>query len=145
VLEGGRGKSRPLTPDLPAPTSRLVPPATLSQAERAEWKKHVAHFHAMGVESSVDAGLVEGLVRMLCRARAADKVIASSGMTTISAKGNEVKRPEVSVSRDSWQAYERIAASFGLSPAARAKLGGSGSPRERAGDVPAALRDAKRR
>jgi len=145
VLEGGRGKSRPLTPDLPAPSARLVAPKNLSLAERQEWKKHVEYLRAMGVESNVDVGFLEGMLRMLCRARNADAVVAKDGMTMVSVKGNRVKRPEVSVSRDCWQAYERMAAAFGITPAARAKLGGSGGARERAGDVPSELRDAKHR
>lgn len=145
VLEGGRGKSRPLTPDLPAPARPLVAPKTLSTAERQEWKKHVAYLREMGVESEVDVSFLEGAIRMLCRARKADAELAKRGTTMISMKGNRVKRPEVSISRECWQAYERMAAQFGISPAARAKLGGSGGPHERAGDVPPELRDAKRR
>ncbi len=145
VLEGGRGKSRPLTPDLAAPASPLVAPKGLSGPELREWRKHVEYLRDMGVESKVDSSFLEGLIRMLCRARKADVELARHGITMTSMKGNRVKRPEVSVSRESWQAYERMAAAFGITPAARAKLGGSGAPRERAGDVPPELRDAKQR
>ena len=145
VLEGGRGKSRPLTPDLPAPSSPLAEPAGLTDAERKEWKRHAAYIRKLGVESEVDSSFFEGMIVMLCRFRAAKAIINKSGMTMVSAKGNVVKRPEVSIARESLQAYERMAAAFGITPAARAKLGGSGGARERAGDVPSELRDAKRR
>jgi P27 family predicted phage terminase small subunit len=134
-----------LTPDLPAPGDPLVPPKTLTREELAAWRLHAEWFRSMGIESRVDAGSCEAMVRALCRARAADKALARSGLTMVSTRGARVKRPEVSISRDSWIFYVATATQFGLTPAARAKLGGSGSPRERAGDVPAHLRDASKR
>ncbi len=145
VLEGGRGKSRALTPDLPAPTSPLVAPSRLSAAERKAWKEHVQYFRELGIESKVDSAYVEGMVRMLCRGRQADAILQKSGLTMISVKGNRVKRPEVSISRESWEAYRQAAANMGIGAAARAKLGGDGSHRERAGEIPDELRSAKRR
>lgn len=145
ILEGGRGKSRALTPDLPAPSSPLVAPAGLSRPERRAWNEHVEYFRDMGIESKVDSAYVEGMIRMLCRGREADAILHKSGLTMISVKGNRVKRPEVSISRESWEAYRQAAGNMGIGAAARAKLGGDGGHRERAGDLPEELRRAKRR
>jgi P27 family predicted phage terminase small subunit len=145
VLEGGRGHSRPLTPDLPAPSGQLVAPRCLGSAERAAWKEIVSHLREMGTESKADAGLVECGATVICRKRRADAVLAKKGLTMISHKGNVVKRPEHSISRECMLIWISVAAQLGLSPAARAKLGGDGSHREEAGEVPPELTHAKRR
>lgn len=142
MLEGGRGKSRPLTPDLPAPASPLVPPPGLGKAERAAWTKHVGWLRALALESSVDAGMLEGMVVHYCRARAADAVIRRKGPVVLTKLNGPIKRPEVAISADSWRAYNQLASQFGMSPAARAKLGGGAGKEERAGDLPAELSDA---
>ena len=141
VLEGGRGKSRPLTPDLPAPTDPLVAPAWLSREERAAWKRHVVWLRSLRLESKVDAGALEAMVHFYCLARQADRVIRKRGLTVETPMGPK-KRPEVAVSNESWRAYAGLAGQFGMTPAARAKLGGEPEAPEGAGDVPPELRDA---
>lgn len=142
ALEGGRGKSRPLMPDLEAPADPLEAPAGLSKAERAEWERHALYLRRLRVESCVDAGLFEGMIRALCRARAADRVIARKGLTMSTPANGVTKRPEVGISADQWRLYNQLAAQFGLSPVARAKLGKGGDAPERAGDVPPELASA---
>jgi len=147
VLEGGRGKSRPLTPDLPAPKDPLRPPRTLSAAERLAWVEHVRDVRALGLESAVDHGQFLAMVRFYVRAQLADAAIARGGRTgglTVDTPSNgPIQRPEVGISERAWRLYAQLADKFGLSATARAKLGGSGAPRERAGDVPPELRDAR--
>lgn len=146
ALEGGRGKSRKLTPDLPTPSSPLEPHKGLSKAELAEWKAHAAYIRELGLESRVDSAFVEGMVRFLCRARQADAaLVKAKRLTMVGAKGGEVRRPEIQISRDCWKSYERMAGACGISAAARARLGATSRPPERAGDVPPELRNAKRR
>jgi len=142
LLEGGRGKSRPMTPDLPAPESRLRPPKDLSKPERAAWKLHVARIRQLGLESDVDAGQVEALVRFYCRARAADKALAELGLVTVTEANGEIARPEVAISERCWKLYSQLATRFGLDPQARAKLGTGGPKPESASDLPEDLRDA---
>ena len=146
ALEGGRGRSRPLTPDLPAPSSPLEPHKALSKAEMEEWRRHVAYIGELGLESRVDSAFVEGMVRFLCRARSADAALAKARTLTMTgAMGGKVRRPEVQISRDCWKSYEQMAGACGISAAARAKLGATSKPPEKAGDVPPELRNAKRR
>jgi len=143
VLEGGRGKSRALTPDLEAPAHPLKAPKGLSRDEAAAWREHVGRVRELGIESNVDAGAMELLVRMYARARRADRELAR-GLTMVSDANGRVRKPEVLISESSWKVYAMLCQQFGLTPAARAKLGGDGGHRERAGDVPDALRDATR-
>jgi P27 family predicted phage terminase small subunit len=149
ALEGGRGHSRPVTPDLPAPVEALEPPDHLGEEERAVWLRHSAWLRKLGVESAVDAGQFEAMVRFFCRAQQADRVLRLkmaenplSGLTMASGANGEVQRPEVAISDRCWTHYERLASKFGLDPAARAKLGSGEAKPERAGDVPPELRDA---
>lgn len=126
-MEGGRGKSRPLTPDLPAPAGQLVMPKGLCPEGKREWARHVEWIRAMKLESPVDAGQVEALVRHLVRARKADR--KGQGMLATQA----------------WKAYSAQAGQFGMGPAARAKLAPAEGKPEGAGDVPEGLRDASAR
>ena len=148
VLEGGggargRGKHRPLTPDHPAPSTKLPCPRGFTADLRAEWRRHVAWLRELKLESGVDAAMLEGAVRMLCRARQADRELAKAQRLTITSDANgSVRHPAVSISRECWRDYAQFAARFGLSPADRAKLGQGGAEQpEKAGDVPAELRD----
>jgi phage terminase small subunit len=83
---------------------------------------------------------MEVLVRMYCRARRADRELARS-MTMVTEANGRIRKPEVLISENSWKVYIALCTQFGLTPAARAKLGPTGAPRERAGDVPPELRD----
>lgn len=142
ILEGGRGKSRPLTKDLQAPASPLVPPRGLSSAERAAWAHHVRDVRKMGIESSVDHGQFLAMIRFYCRAQAADRVISRRGLTTSTKANGEVQRPEVAISERSWKFYAQLADKFGMSELARTKLGTDQKKPESASDLPADLRDA---
>jgi P27 family predicted phage terminase small subunit len=144
ALEGGRGHSRPLATDLAAPKDPLVVPAGLSRAERAAWRVHVAHLRRLKLESAVDAGQVEALVRFYCRARQADAILARRGLTTTTKHLGAIRRPEVAISRESWALYCALADKFGLSATSRAKLGAVLAPPPQAGDVPPELRDVSR-
>lgn len=142
ILEGGRGKSRPLTPDLPAPESALRMPSGLSAAERATWKEHGDWVRSLGLESEVDGGQFLAMVRMFVRAQRADRAIAKSGLVMVTRANGTTQRPEVAISERCWKAYAQLADKFGLSASARAKLGAGGKREEAAGDVPPELRDA---
>src|SRR5688500_12454193 len=118
ALEGGRGHHRPVTPDLPAPAEPLVAPSGLSAPEKAAWKVHVGWLRALKLESKVDGAQLEGLVRMLCRARRADAAIARHGLTMVTKSNGTIQRPEVAISAACWKSYSALAGQFGLSPAA---------------------------
>ena|SRR3990167_2293042 len=143
VLEGGRGHSRPLTPDLSAPSAPLVAPRGLSRDELAAWRDHAGWVAQMGLQSPVDSGQFLGMIRQYCRALKADRAIAKTkGLTVESRANGKVALPEFAISERAWAHYERLASKFGLDPQARAKLTGPQTPKECAGDVPAELRDA---
>ena len=140
VLEGGRGKSRPLTPDLAAPSDPIERPRTLTVAERAAWKRHAGWIRRLKLESSVDQGQFLAMVRFYCRAQAADKIIARHGLTMETLHNGEIQRPEVAISERCWKTYSQLADKFGLSAAARAKLSPGEQKPEDAEDLPAELR-----
>jgi P27 family predicted phage terminase small subunit len=141
LLEGGRGHSRPLTPDLEAPADPLARPAGLAADERLAWDSHVERIRALGLESSVDAGAVEAMVSAYCLARRARLIVRKKGLTVVTPMGIKA-RPEVAIARDAWRAYVQACGKFGLEPSARAKLPPKKKEPEKAGDVPAGLRDA---
>jgi P27 family predicted phage terminase small subunit len=117
-------------------------PAKLSAAERAAWDLHVGWVRRLKLESSVDAGQMLALVRMYCRAAAADAVVRRRGMSYRLLQGSFAQRPEVGISKECWKLYTALADKFGLSATSRAKLGAGKVEPERAGDVPPELRDA---
>jgi P27 family predicted phage terminase small subunit len=131
--------------DHPAPDTLLRPPSSLSKEEREAWRQHVLWLRQLGLEAGCDAAVLEGTVRMLCRARAADAVLRTKGLTVEALNvGAPIRRPEATLSLECWKLYAQFAGRFGLSPADRAKLGTAPEPKERAGDVPAHLRDVGR-
>ena len=146
ALEGGRGKSRPMTPDLPAPKSPLVPPPGLGSDERAAWKKHAAWVRSLRLESHVDAGQFEALVHFYCLARRAGRELRKLRKLTSMNKANgRTRLPEVSIQREAWRDYCAIASKFAMDPAARARMGADPATDpdlDGAGDVPPELRDA---
>ena len=50
-------------------------------------------------------------------------VLAERGMTSVNARGETVKRPEVNIMRDSWTQYLTIAREYGLTPRSRKIVG----------------------
>jgi P27 family predicted phage terminase small subunit len=133
-----------MTPDLAAPAKPLAPPKGLARDELSAWAEHVERVRELGIESRVDVGSMEVLVRMYCRARRAEVELAK-GMTMMTEANGRIRKPEVLISESSWKVYIALCGQFGLTPAARAKLGPTSAPRERAGDVPEHLRDVTKR
>jgi len=117
-----------------------VAPATLTKEEKAAWDLHVGWIRKLKIETSVDAGQLEAMVRMFCRARQADAAIADLGLVLVTDANGEIRRPEVSISNECWKHYGQLADKFGLSASARAKLGSGEKKIEDPGDVPADLR-----
>ena len=113
----------------------MKPPRTLSRAERVEWSRHVEFVRRLKLESSVDAGQFEAMIRHFCRARAADKALKVINGDMYSAR-------LATMSRECWKFYAQLADKFGLSSTARAKLGAGKAEPEKAGDVPTELSDA---
>ncbi len=142
VLEGGLGHSRPLTPDLPAPTDPLLKPRGLTRAESASWDEHLAWIRQLRTESAVDAGQFLAMVRYYCRAQRADRAVARYGLTMRTRSNGLVQRPEVAISERCTRLYTQLADKFGMSPQARTKLGHQPEKPESASDLPADLRDA---
>lgn len=157
ALEGGRGHSRPLTPDKPAPPDPLELPDGLSKEKREAWRKHARWVAALKLETRVDSGQMEALVSAYCIARSADRALEDGRIVEAalvgSGRGKKGKaqrlrgvsrrRAEVQISLDAWKQYSRIADKFGMSAEVRARMGAEPEkPPQGAGDVPAELTDA---
>lgn len=120
VLEGGRGHSRPLSPDLPAPRGGLVAAGGFSREQRAAWNRHVAWLVDLRLDSNVDSGNLEAGVRSFVLARLADRRLTRE---LAQKKLDLAKLRFYEGARDrAWGKYGMFLAKFGMTPADRARL-----------------------
>ncbi|MBX9877620.1 MAG: phage terminase small subunit P27 family [Candidatus Obscuribacterales bacterium] len=135
--EGNPGK-RPLNKREPKPDLALPKcPDFLSDLAKKEWDRVVGQLFRNRLMTDLDAMNLAGMCQALKRAVAADKILEKSGYTMTTMQGNEIQRPEVSISRNSWAEYRKFAVEFGMSPASRSRIqidNNSGADEEDAAD-----------
>jgi len=97
-------------------------PPSLTPAMKTAWRTLVAALREAGTLSAIDAGTLEACAVFWGRAREARAIIAREGFVHRGDRGL-VQHPAVKVERESWNSFRLLAEQFGLSPAARARLG----------------------
>lgn len=124
-LHGNPGK-RPLPKGEPKPPAVDAVPAPrhLNAVAAAEWHRLVVQFRALGIFSTLDAGLLESYCISYGRAVKAERRLARTGGEVITnVAGNLVDNPWARVSQRERENMRKLAAEFGMSPASRPRIG----------------------
>lgn len=135
----------PLPP--PVDDDRPTPPAWLTKLARAEWDRIEQSLWAMGCLTEIDQGMFAAYcmawgryeqaeidLNAWIKAEQAPKPRAkkkkagtrTSGAVVQTAAGNKIMNPLFGIVNTLRRDMQRLASEFGLSPAARAQVGGSG-------------------
>jgi P27 family predicted phage terminase small subunit len=132
--EGNPGKRK-----LAAPIS-LLPgapekPANLPPAGEKLWDDLVTALTSAGILERVDAAAFTALCVQWGRAEQARAVIREQGCFALGSMGQLVAHPAVGMERDAHAMLLRFAEQYGLTAAARARIGVAGTGAEAAGEA----------
>lgn len=123
IQEGNRGK-RPIPPepevaeDMPARPSYLHGPAL------AKWKELAGKLHEAGLLKSVDGDALATYCVTYAQWLEATAIIKREGMTFVTHRGVRGVKPEVKIQQKALALMQQLMAQFGMSPKARANIGG---------------------
>jgi P27 family predicted phage terminase small subunit len=115
-------------PDSVEPPQSAIPtpPEWLGLHGRAKWVEVGPHLAAVGLFASIDGGALAQYCAAWDEFHDADQLVRENGMTYTSDKGNHLANPAVSIRQKARQAIRQWGGEFGLSPAARVSLPGTG-------------------
>ena len=125
VLEGNPGK-RPLhkEAELP-PLKSLRPPAWLMPDAKKEWRRLAPALQAQGLLTAGDTTAFAGYCQAYARWKEAEEWITLRGSVMVTPSGYRQQVPQVSIAANSLKTMQSLAAEFGLTPAARARISGN--------------------
>lgn len=122
VLEGNPGK-RPLNGQEPhAPVRVPSCPAVLGSEARKEYRRAAKLLVQMGVVTEADRAALAAYAMAYGRWVEAERNVAENGMIQKTSNGNLIQNPYLSVANRALEQMVKIAAEFGMTPAARSKL-----------------------
>ena len=132
VIEGNRGK-RALNhaePHPAAPAAIPEPPDYLDAAGKTEWRRVAPELWRVGLLTIVDLNILGAYCTAFSRWFAAEQSLAvmamgdpsTHGLLIRGSKGTIIQNPLVSTALKSKLAMLRIAAEFGMTPAARSRI-----------------------
>lgn len=98
------------------------PPEYLPEADHGTWHRVMGELWPRGLRESDLSGVVM-LVTAASEHREASEAIAQSGLVIRNDKGQPVANPYVKIRKDAAATYTRLADQFGLTIAARLRLG----------------------
>jgi P27 family predicted phage terminase small subunit len=132
LLEGNPGR-RPIPIEPKPEISETIPeaPAFLSADARMEWQRVASQLHCLGLLTVVDvaslAAYCQAYGRWLTAERAiaamAERDLVTGALMIKTTKGNAIQNPLVGTSNQAARDMVKYAAEFGLTPAARARIG----------------------
>ena len=122
LVTGNPGK-RPLDLGQPRPRRELLtPPAMLSAAAKAEWRRVAPELHRIGLLTVADRLALAGYCQSAGRWEETEQEIAA-----LAASGEHVPAGLIEVSRRALRDAMRGAEVFGMTPASRSRLRGAPS------------------
>ena len=124
ILEGNRGNRR--IPDEPQIADEGIPkrPAHLQGLARTQWDSLAEKLHAAGLLTSVDSDALAAYCVSYAEWRDCCAIIKREGRSFVTSRGVRGIRPEVKIAHKALALMQQLMAQFGLSPKARANLGG---------------------
>jgi P27 family predicted phage terminase small subunit len=119
---GGRTRLNPNEP-MPAPCMPSMP-AYLEAAAQEEWKRLSRKLFTLGLLTELDRGVLAAVCAAYGRWVTAEENLEKMGRPLLykTTNGNWIQHPLVGTANRAAHAYVRLAAEFGMSPAARANI-----------------------
>jgi P27 family predicted phage terminase small subunit len=124
LLQGNRSK-RPITPELKAPPGRPECPDFLDDYAREEWAAIVPVLEKMGILAICDKALLCVYCDAYGTFRKACEDAKGQGLTLKTKTGNTIQNPILGTRNAARNEMFRALTELGLSPSARARLGGT--------------------
>lgn len=109
----------------PADSPCPEPPSFLDAYAREEWQRLAPDLHTDGRLTVRDSGAFAAYCSSYSRWRKAEEECANEGLTIATKNGNIIQNPKVGIANAARRDMVRIAAEFGLTPSASARLGNS--------------------
>lgn len=125
ILDGNPGK-RPLhkEAELP-PMPNLRPPTWLLPDAKKEWRRLAPALQAQGLLTTGDTQAFAGYCQAYARWKEAEEWISTHSAWFRTQSGYMQQVPQVSIANNSLKTMQSLAAEFGLTPAARARISGN--------------------
>lgn len=128
LVAGNPGK-RPLPEHEPKPKIEAPPPPKhLKREALAEWKRITPILARLGLVSALDRAALSAYCQAWARHVQAEKEIAKDSALAKTHNGYPIVNPWVTISKQSVEQICRLLGEFGLTPAARARMGTRGKP-----------------
>lgn len=125
IIEGNRGK-RDIPDEVQIDDEMPDCPAHLTGLARSQWKVLAPKLHGAGLLQSVDADALAAYCIAYQQWRDATTIIKREGMTFLTIRGVRGIHPAVKIQQKALSLMQQLMSQFGLSPKARANLGGAG-------------------
>jgi P27 family predicted phage terminase small subunit len=131
ILEGNPGK-RKIPENTPkAPADMPEPPKHLDKYALEEWERIAEGLNSMGILSSIDQAALAAYCGAYGRWRAAEEELEKlrnekgslNALILKTVSGNYIQQPLIGIANKAAGDMVRFAAEFGMTPAARARLG----------------------
>lgn len=133
VFEGDPGRLLSKREGEPLPAGQPTvpgPPDWLGDIGREVWVRIAAVLHPIQLLTQADLNLLALYCEAWDEFFAAREVVASEGMTAVSAKGGVFQHPAVGIKNRAIARIRQIGGDFGLSPASRVGLKATSAPQD---------------
>jgi P27 family predicted phage terminase small subunit len=104
------------------PRSLLSPPEHLSDEAKEEWARVAEQLHSVGILTALDRSILEAYCVSWARWRAAERILAESGLTQMTPYGSVVSHPALAISRRAAADTVKFATELGMTPASRGRI-----------------------
>jgi len=122
LLRNNPGR-RPLNPSEPKPpAARSSPPAYLTGAAAAEWRRLAPELARLGLLTTIDRDGLAAYCQTFARWREAEREIAKHGMVVKGRDGGPVQSPFVSIAQRSLAQLRNWLVEFGMTPSSRSRV-----------------------
>ena len=122
-LQGTYRADRALPNEVKPPPGCPKPPVTLDAEGMRAWAYLSPQLEPLGLLTKVDGYALAGLCRSVSVAVAADAILAKDGLMVPGRFDLMTEHPMVKVSKTAWAEVRAFCTEFGLSPAARTRIG----------------------
>ncbi len=136
VIEGNPGKQRLNKEELAPPRDNIKCPSWLLPEAKKEWKRMADAMEAIGILTNVDVAAFAGYCQAYARWREAEEFITKHGSIFKTPSGYVQQVPQVSIAQQNLKIMQSFCAEFGLTPAARARIGANVATSSKESDDP---------
>lgn len=134
--------SRNVRPEPNFPEGVGAPPSHLNEVARIEWGRVVELLSSQRILKQTDRAAIAAYCCAYSRWVQAEEQVQRDGVTIIGLRGGMVKHPAVTVAHEAMLLVHKFSCEFGLTPAARQKVGAVAMPDEPGNELASFMRIA---